>query len=140
MTSTQLVIKCTPNPGTTGTIETKAFRYGIQPALGFRSDFFEAAASARLMGISYSDIRGSLIFDTEVQVQYPKANNSRMVLEPALPCVPDWIGEKFSCNTHTASTWRRKFRQSEGHLTLGFIFAFSGHGEYCLFFESDSLS
>lgn len=118
------------NPGTTGTIEAKAFRYGIQPALGFRADFFEAAASARLMGINYSDIRGSLIFDNQDQVQYLKDNKSQVVLEPAftLRAGLDW-GKIQLQYAHSINLGDDNFRQSEGHLTVGLIFAFSSQGK-----------
>ena len=82
------------------------------------------------MGISYSDIRGSLIFDNEDQVQYLKANNSQMVLEPAftLRAGLDW-GKIQLQYAHSINLGDPDFRQSEGHLTLGFIFAFSSQGE-----------
>lgn len=117
------------NPGTTGTLEAKAFRYGIQPALGFRSDFFEAAASARLMGINYSDPQGSLIFDNEDQVQYLKDHPSQLVLEPALTLRAglDW-GKIQLQYAHSINLSDDTFRQSEGHLTIGLIFAFLNGG------------
>lgn len=117
------------NPGTTGNIEAKAFRYGIQPAIGFRSSFFEAAVSTRFMGINYSDVQGSLIFDNEDQVQYLMDNSSQLVLEPSftLRAGLDW-GKIQLQYAHSINLGDDTFRQTEGHLTLGLIFAFPSGG------------
>ncbi len=113
----------------TGTIEAGAFRYGIQPAIGYRSNFFEAAASARIMGISYSNVRGNLTFGGEDQIQYLTDNNSQMVLEPAftLRVGPSW-GKLQLQYAHSINLGDDEFRQDDSHLTLGLIFGFSGSG------------
>lgn len=118
------------SPGTTGTIESKAFRYGLQPAVGFRSPFFEAAVSAKMLGINYYDVNGSLIFDNTDQVSYLRDNNRQFVFEPALTLRAGVEWGKIQLQVvRSFNLTDDEFRQSEGHATLGLIFDISRRGE-----------
>ncbi len=72
------------NPNTDGRIESNLLRVGLQPAIGYRSRFFEAAVSARLANLNFSNARGSLIFDQLDQAGYLENNKSMWLIEPAL--------------------------------------------------------
>lgn len=112
------------NPGTTGTLEAKLSRFGIQPAVSFRSRYFEAAASARIVGLRYSDVTGSLMFDGEDQVQLLRAQSDHTLLEPAitlrggLETVKLQLQLGWSFNRGESS-----FRQDEAYLTAGVVYS-----------------
>lgn len=72
------------NPGTTGDISGSLLRYGLQPAVGYRTGRFEAAVSSRLVGLSYSGVEGSLIVDSEDQVAMLEEGGTYFLVEPAL--------------------------------------------------------
>lgn len=76
-----------------------------------------------------AEIQGSLIFDNEDQVQYLKDHPSQLVLEPALTLRAglDW-GKIQLQYAHSINLSDDTFRQSEGHLTIGLIFAFLNGG------------
>lgn len=71
-------------PGTTGKISAGVIRYGIQPNFGFYSKYFVVAVSSRIIGLNYSNVKGSLMYDNVDQVGYLSDNNSHFLLEPAL--------------------------------------------------------
>ena len=112
------------NPGTTGIIEANLARFGVQPVIGFRSTYVEAAASVRVMKLRYSDVTGSLIFGGEDQVQLLGSQTDHTLLEPALtlrggfPTVKLQLQLGWSVNmTHG------DFRQDEGLLTAAVVYS-----------------
>ena len=112
------------NPGTTGKIEAKLARFGVQPVIGFRSRYFEAAASLRVMGLRYSDIEGSLIFGGEDQVQLLSSRTRHTLLEPALTVRGGFDTVKLQVQLGwSANKTDSRFRQDEGHLTLGLVYS-----------------
>ena len=112
------------NPGTTGEIEAKLTRFGVQPVIGFRSRYVEAAASLRVVGLRYSDIEGSLIFGGEDQVQALSGQTEHTLLEPALTLRAGLETVKLQLQLGwSANKTDSRFRQDEGHLTLGVVYS-----------------
>lgn len=72
------------NPGTKGDISANIFRYGLQANFGYKTKYFEAAVSARILNLLYNNIKGDLIYGGENQVAYLKDNKSNFLFEPAL--------------------------------------------------------
>lgn len=114
----------TGNPGTTGIIEADLGRFGVQPVIGYRSTYFEAAASMRVMRLRYSGVTGSLVFAGEDQVQLLGSQTEHTLLEPALtvrggfPTVKLQLQLGWSINKSHAN-----FRQDEGHLTAAVVYS-----------------
>ena len=112
------------NPGTTGILEANLTRFGVQPVIGFRSTYFEAAASMRVMRLRYSDVTGSLVFAGEDQVQLLRSQAEHTLLEPALtvraglPTVKLQLQLGLSVNESHAN-----FRQDDGHLTVAVVYS-----------------
>jgi hypothetical protein len=112
------------NPGTTGNLEASLARFGVQPALSYRSTYFEAAASARILSLRYSDVAGSLVFAGEDQVQLLRSQSSHTLLEPALTVrggletVKLQLQLGWSFNQGHAS-----FRQEEAYLSAGVVYS-----------------
>src|SRR5690554_1920849 len=77
-------------PNTNGKINADIFGVAVQPSLGFKSRFFDAALSLRANRINYMNIRGSLITqnsDQETagsQQTYLSDHRGNFLLEPAL--------------------------------------------------------
>lgn len=80
------------HPETDGKIRAHIFSIGAQPAIGFKSTYFEAAFSAKTAFVAYSNIRGSLIETAddgpgeskEQSMQdYLERNKNNFMLEPA---------------------------------------------------------
>lgn len=71
-------------PSTKGSISANLLRVGIQPNFGFKSKYFSAAVSSRIVNLSYSNIKGDLIFKDESQTNYLKNNSSNFLVETAL--------------------------------------------------------
>jgi len=112
------------NPGTTGEIEAKLARFGVQPVIGFRSRYVEAAASLRVVGLRYSDIEGSLIFGGEDQVQTLTGQAEHTLLEPALTVRGGFETVKLQIQLGwSANKTDSRFRQDEGHLTVGVAYS-----------------
>lgn len=111
------------NPGTTGTLEAKLGRFGVQPVVGFHSTYVEVAASARILRLRYSDVTGSLVFGGEDQVQLLSSQADHTLFEPAitvragLPTLKAQLQLGWSFNRGHAN-----FRQDEGHLTAGIVY------------------
>ncbi len=112
------------NPGTTGILEAGLARFGVQPVIGFRSTYVEAAASMRVLRLRYSDVTGSLVFAGEDQVQLLGSQTHHTLLEPALtlraglPTVKLQVQLGWSFNKSHAN-----FRQDEGHLTAAVVYS-----------------
>jgi hypothetical protein len=112
------------NPGTTGEIEAKLTRFGVQPVLGFRTRWVEAAASLRIVSLRYSDIEGSLIFGGEDQVQILSDQTEHTLLEPALTVRGGFETVKLQVQMGwSANKTDSRFRQDEGHLTVGVVYS-----------------
>lgn len=62
----------------------RTLRYGIQPGFGFKTKYFSAAISTRIVSLNYSNIKGNLVYNGENQIAYLNDNKSNFLLEPAL--------------------------------------------------------
>jgi hypothetical protein len=112
------------NPGTTGILEAKLGRFGIQPVIGFRSRYVEAAASLRVLGLRYSDIGGSLVFAGEDQVQVLSSQSRHTLLEPALTIRAGFETVKLQLQMGwSVNKSHANFRQDEGHLTAAIVYS-----------------
>jgi hypothetical protein len=112
------------NPGTTGVLEAKLSRFGIQPTVSVRSTYIEAIASARILGLRYSDVNGSLVFGGEDQVQLLRSQSEHTLLEPALTVRAGW--ETWKVQVQLGWSFNKGhsgFRQDEGHLTAGVVYS-----------------
>lgn len=69
---------------TTGGIEGKLLRVGVQPAIGYRRGRVEVAASTRFSRLSYSSVSGDLVEGGVDQVERLSDESSYLLLEPAL--------------------------------------------------------
>jgi len=108
------------NPGTTGSLEATLARFGVQPALSYRSTYFEAAASARIVSLRYSDVTGSLVFGGEDQVQLLRSQPNHTLLEPALTVRGGFETVKLQLQLGWSfNRGHSSFRQDEAYLTAG---------------------
>lgn len=112
------------NPGTTGILEAKLTRFGVQPLVGFRSKYVEGAASLRVVGLRYSDIDGSLVFGGEDQVQMLSSQSEHTLLEPALTLRAGVETVKLQLQLGwSVNKSHGSFRQDEGHLTAAVVYS-----------------
>lgn len=111
------------NPSTTGKISANLARFGLQPGLTFHTRYFSISGSARLASLNYSNIDGSLIFDTVDQTKYLEENKSSFLIEPALTLRGGIEKIKFQVQimkSINAST--KDFRQDDSLLSIGLNF------------------
>lgn len=111
------------SPETTGKLEADLVRFGIQPAIGYRSPYFEAAISTRLLGLSYRNVSGSLIFGGEDQVQMlTDSPGTYFLAEPALTLRAGVENIKLQVQTaRSFNLTEPDFRQDESMLTVGVV-------------------
>lgn len=108
------------NPSTTGIINANIFRAGIQPNIGYTSQYFSAAVSARFVSLNYSNIRGSLIFNGVDQLTYLENHKSSFLVEPALTVRAGL--ENIKLQAQLSGSWNlshNDFPQENALLTLG---------------------
>jgi hypothetical protein len=112
------------NPGTTGTLEAKLSRFGVQPSVGFRSRYVEAVGSVRVLGLRYSDVSGSLIFGGEDQVQAVRGQSRHTLLEPAVTVRGGFETWKLQLQLGWSfNKGHSSFRQEEAYLTAGVVYS-----------------
>ena len=115
----------TSNPLTKGDISANILRIGIQPNFGYKSNHFTAAISTRLVNLSYSDIKGDLIFENVNQSAYLKENSSNLLLEPALTLRGGFEKIKVQMQFgYSLNLSNSDFRQDNSFLTMGLNFNF----------------
>lgn len=113
------------NPGTQGDISANIFRYGIQPNFGFKSKYFSAAVSSRLVNLRYSNIDGDLVYDGRDAADYLQENNSLFLVEPALTVKAGL--DKIKVQLQVGYSWnttKDNFRQDSEFITFGLNFNF----------------
>jgi hypothetical protein len=112
------------NPGTTGILEADLSRFGVQPAIAFESTYFEAIASTRILGLRYSDVTGSLVFDNTDQVQSLRSQSSHTLLEPAITVRGGFETWKVQLQLGWSfNKGHSDFRQEEAYLTAGVAYS-----------------
>lgn len=110
------------NPETTGRLEADLLRFGIQPAIGYRSPYFEAAVSSRLVGLSYRNVSGSLIFGGEDQVAMLEDAGTYFLAEPALTLRAGLENVKLQVQAaRSFNLTDSDFRQDESMFTIGVV-------------------
>jgi hypothetical protein len=115
----------TQNPQTTGNISANIFRYGIQPNFGYKSKYFSAAISSRIVSLNYSNVMGNLIFEGKNQVDYLNENRSSVLLEPALTLKAGLEMVKLQIQYgYSLNLTNSNFRQDNPFLTVGLNFFF----------------
>lgn len=115
----------TDYPETDGKISATMFRVGVQPNFGFKSKYFSAAVSTKIFYLSYSKIKGDLIFGEINQQNYLRDNSSNFMVEPAITIRGGF--EKFKLQVqygYSLNLSNIHFKQDEMFLTLGLNFNF----------------
>jgi len=113
------------NPSSQGDVSANIFRFGIQPGFGYKSKYFSAAVSTRLVNLMYNNIEGDLIFDGENQIDYLENNKSNFLLEPALTLRGGMEKLKLQLQIgYSLNLSNTDFRQDKTMLTLGLNFNF----------------
>ena len=111
------------NPGTDGKIAADLTRFGVQPALGYRGKLFEAAISARVASLSYSNPQGTLVFDRLNQANYLKSNDQMWLAEPALTLRAGAQFLKLQLQIgRSVNLTNSDFRQDKSHATIGIVY------------------
>ncbi len=114
------------NPDSTGKLRASLLRFGVQPALGYRSKYFEAAASSRFVGLAYRNVEGSLIYQGEDQAVLLSDANFYFLVEPALTLRAGLENVKLQIQTSRSfNLTDPDFRQDEAMLTLGVVVGLS---------------
>lgn len=114
------------NPATQGDVSANIFRYGIQPNFGFKSKYFSAAVSSRIVNLRYSNIEGDLIYNGDDQAAYLRDNASSMLIEPALTLRGGL--DKIKLQLQIGYSWNvtnENFRQDNEFITFGLNFNFA---------------
>ena len=118
-----LTSRATANPATTGHISADVFRYGVQPNFGFKSKYFSAAVSSRIVNVLYSNIEGSLVYEGANQQTYLRDNHSLFLIEPALTVRGGFDMVKLQLQVgRSFNLSNSEFRQDEAFGTLGLNF------------------
>ena len=108
------------NPESSGKLEANILRYGIQPGVNYQSDNFGIGLSTRIANLSYSKIKGGLIFDGENQALFLEENKSNLLVEPALTIRGGTQYLKLQLQIISSiNTSNADFRQDDGTVTLG---------------------
>ena len=113
------------NPGTNGDVSANIFRIGVQPNFGYKSRYFSAAVSSRIVNLSYNTIKGDLIFADKNQVQYLKDNSSNILVEPALTIKGGLEKVKLQVQYgYSLNLSNSDFTQDKQFVTIGLNFTF----------------
>jgi hypothetical protein len=113
------------HPGTTGTLNANLVRAALQPAVGYKTPYFEAAASARLAMLNYFNVRGNLVTSDGNQQEYLRDHAQQFLVEPALtlraglPQVKAEAQLGFSVNVGDGG-----FPQDDNWASLGLVYFF----------------
>lgn len=113
------------NPGTNGKLNANLIRVSLQPAIGYKHPYFEAAASSRLAMVNYFNVDGSLVTGGENQQEYLRDNRLQFLIEPAitfrggLPTLKAEAQIGFSVNLTDD-----EFPQDDNWASLGLVYYF----------------
>lgn len=114
------------HPESSGKIKTHFLKYGLQPSVGFKSKFLEAALSLRLSGLQYYGTSGGLIFENENQTTYIHKNRQMFLAEPALTVRAGYDFLKLQVQWGLSHNFTNPdFRQEKGYVTFGLIWRFN---------------
>jgi hypothetical protein len=100
-------------------------RIGVQPNIGYKSTYFSAALSSRIVHLSYNNVDGDLIFENVNQPDYLRENSSILLLEPALTVRGGLAKVKLQLQYgYSLNLSNQDFRQDKVFLTVGLNFNF----------------
>lgn len=103
-----------------GQLTANTFRFGIEPTIGYKSKNFSAAFSTRFVNLKFSDIKGDLIYKSENQINYLKANASNSLFEPVLTLRAGAEYVKLQLqHGYSFNLSNRDFRQNSGFFSIG---------------------
>lgn len=114
-----------PMAPTTGDISASLFRWGVQPNFGYKSPYFIAAISTRLIHLNYHNIEGNLVSENVDQVAFLSEHNTYFLAEPALTLRGGF--EKVKLQLQLGVSYNitdSKFSQETNLMTIGLNFAF----------------
>jgi hypothetical protein len=113
------------NPGTTGKLSANLMRVAVQPALGWKIPYFEAALSARAAMLQYFRVTGNLVTGDGDQQEYLRDNSLQFLIEPALTLRggADRIKAEFQVGV-SANLTDKDFPQDKNWGSLGLIYSF----------------
>lgn len=112
-------------PPRKGEISANFSRVGVQPNFGYKSKYFSAAVSSRIVGLSYKKIEGDLLKDEIYEVVYLEDNSSHFLIEPALTLRAGIDKFKFQVQLgYSANLTNPNFKQENSFLTIGLNFNF----------------
>lgn len=113
------------HPETKGDLSANILRVGVQPNFGYKSKYFSAAVSSRIVNLSYSKIEGDLIFEDQPQRNYLTNHSSHFLIEPALTIRGGVEKIKLQLQFgYSFNLSNKNFRQDPSFLTLGLNFNF----------------
>jgi hypothetical protein len=98
----------------------------VQPGFGYKSKYFSAAISSRIVNLRYLNIDGDLIYNGENAVTYLQNNDSHVLIEPALTLRGGV--EKIKLQLQVGYSWnvtKESFRQDDSFITFGLNFNFA---------------
>lgn len=113
------------NPGTDGRLNANLMRVALQPAIGYKMPWFEAAASARVAMLNYFKVRGNLVTSEGDQQDYLRDHSQQFLVEPAITLRAGWPQVKaeaqlgFSVNMGDGG-----FPQDDNWASLGVVYFF----------------
>jgi hypothetical protein len=67
-----------------GKLNANLIRVAVQPNLGYKSRYFDAAVSSRLAMLNYFNVEGTLVRNGESQQEFLNDNRMQFLLEPAV--------------------------------------------------------
>lgn len=114
-----------PTNPTVGDISASLFRWGVQPNFGYKSRYFSAAISSRLVNLIYHNIEGDLIFENVDQIEFLSDNKSYLLAEPALTIRGGF--EKVKLQLQFGVSYNitdPEFSQETSFITVGLNFGF----------------
>lgn len=107
-------------PNTNGDIDANMLRLGIQPNFGIKTKYFTAALSSRFVNVSYSKIRGDLIYSDESQIEYLKRNSSQFLIEPTITLRAGFEKIKLQVQGgYSINVTNNSFRQDHLYISVG---------------------
>lgn len=114
------------DPNTKGDISANVMRLGIQPNFGYKSKYFSAGISARIVNLTYNSIKGDLIYNDVNQTTYLNDNASSFPIEPALTLRGGLEKVKLQLQMgYSLNAGNSNFKQDKTFMTLGLNFNFN---------------
>jgi hypothetical protein len=116
----------TATDSTNGILDGKLFKYSIQPNIGFTHKYFDVAASVRLSGLNYFQVKGTLIFEGVDQQQYLEQERNHFLIEPAITIRAGY--DFIKVQVQYGVSWNlttKDFRQEDDYVTFGIIYKFN---------------